>query len=481
MKDKIRALSRQSVLYGTGHILARLVTFLLLPLYTNVFSPAEYGVISLAYTFLGFMAVVLHYGLDASLMKHYVPAPPEERPGILASAYISFFISSLMFLFLMLLLNEPLSEPLLGIRKPEFISYLGAIIALDVMWSVPMLIFRAEEKPLPFVAFSLLNVTLTMGLNILLVLVLNKGIEGVLLGNLLASGTVFIATFPVIVKKMTFSGASLERWKTLIKFGLPFLPSGIFAMIMDMAGRYMLSWMTDLDTVGIFSAGFKLGMLMFLVVMAFNMSWQPFFLGEENNKDKGLLFARIATYVFVILGFLWVLLLVWTNDIVRLRIGSITLYGSSYWGSTGIVPVVAMGYIFHAGYFLQLPGIYYSNKSFWVAVARGAGAASLIILNLFLIPVYGATGAALSYMIASFIMMITIYAITRRLFPIPFEKGRLLKILLIIIIIYAASQLLPMGSVQKLILTCVYPAGLVLAGFLSKTEIRTVKQIFTGR
>ena len=75
----IKSLGKQSLIYGLGHVVARSVTFLLLPLYTNVFSLEDYGIISLIYAFLGFMNVILHYGLDASLLKYYIPAKSEEK------------------------------------------------------------------------------------------------------------------------------------------------------------------------------------------------------------------------------------------------------------------------------------------------------------------------------------------------------------------------------------------------------------------
>ena len=87
MIKEIKALTFNTLIYGAGHILARIVTFLLLPLYTNVFNPNDYGVISLAYAFMGFMSVVLHYGLDAALLKRYVQSDVSEKTGYLTSAW----------------------------------------------------------------------------------------------------------------------------------------------------------------------------------------------------------------------------------------------------------------------------------------------------------------------------------------------------------------------------------------------------------
>ena len=97
----IKSLGQQSLIYGAGHVAARGVTFLLLPLYTNVFSLEEYGIISLIFTFLGFMNVILHYGLDASLLKHYVQADKEERKSILTNSYVSFLLTTIGFVVLM--------------------------------------------------------------------------------------------------------------------------------------------------------------------------------------------------------------------------------------------------------------------------------------------------------------------------------------------------------------------------------------------
>ena len=99
----IKILGKESLIYGGGHVVSISITFLLLPIYTNVFSLGDYGIISLIYTFLGFMNVILHYGLDASLLKHYVPADNECRKSFLTNAYASFILTTIGFIMLMIL------------------------------------------------------------------------------------------------------------------------------------------------------------------------------------------------------------------------------------------------------------------------------------------------------------------------------------------------------------------------------------------
>lgn len=470
MHSRIKALSLQTLIYGTGHILARLVTFLLLPLYTNVFSPDEYAVVSLAYLFMGFMAVVLHYGLDAALMKHYIPAGTKDRKRFLTSAYLSFVLSAIAFAIVMIILRRHLSVLLLGVNTPKYISYIGLILMLDILWSVPMLLLRSEQKPLVFITFSLLNVILSLGLNLLLVLKFRLGVDGVLISNIWTSLIIFLLTLPVVIRRIDVRLISLTAWKQLMRFGLPFLPSGIFAMIMEMTGRYLLKFMTDMETLGIYSAGYKLGMLMLLAVMGFNMAWQPFFLREGDSAEKRKLYTRVASYVLALLGFVWVFLFLWADRIVRFPVGGTTFYGSEFWSSTTIVPFIALGYLFHAFYLLQLPGPFLTEKSHWVAYTRGAGALVTIILNLIFIPFWGAMGAALAMCLSFLSMAGFMLVVNRRIYPMPLEWLRLVRVAVVLIIVVVLDAWLPQRWFIAGGITLAYPVLLIISGFIKSSE-----------
>ena len=157
MKNNI--LKKESLLYGAGHILTRLITFLLLPVFTNILTPFEYGIISLAYMFLGFMNIILHYGLDASLLKHYVPANKQERKAITTNAYTSIFITNLAFIILLILLQHQISRLLFGIVYPQIITTIAGILFFDILWAIHVLIIRAEGSPVYFTVINFFNVS----------------------------------------------------------------------------------------------------------------------------------------------------------------------------------------------------------------------------------------------------------------------------------------------------------------------------------
>ena len=456
----IKSLGSQSLIYGAGHVAARGVTFLLLPIYTNIFSLEDYGIISLIYTFLGFMNVVLHYGLDASLLKHYMPADSEERKTILSNAYGSFLITTILFSLLLIIFRNNVSGLLFGINLPNITLLVVGILFFDVLWSIHVLILRAEERPVYFSIISFLNVLSTLALNILFVIYLELGIYGVLLSNLITSGVIFLITFPIILKRSSIKSLSLKYWKKMMKFGVPFLPAGIFSMILELSDRYILRYLTDIETVGLYNAGYKLGLLILLIVMGFNMAWQPYFLKKEKEERKYI--ADVTTLVFAVLGFLWILLLLWSDTMVKMKFGDFSFFGEQYWEATSIVPIIGLAYVFHAGYLIQLPGVYLLEKTGWIPWVRGLGALSNIILNFLLIPEYGIVGAASATCLSFILMAVIFYFINRSVFPILYQWRKLGIIIFTIGVIIIFHFNFVLVSSEKIVVCVFYPIILTL-------------------
>ena len=456
----IKSLGSQSLIYGAGHVAARGVTFLLLPIYTNIFSLEDYGIISLIYTFLGFMNVVLHYGLDASLLKHYMPADSEERKTILSNAYGSFLITTILFSLLLIIFRNNVSGLLFGINLPNITLLVVGILFFDVLWSIHVLILRAEERPVYFSIISFLNVLSTLALNILFVIYLELGIYGVLLSNLITSGVIFLITFPIILKRSSIKSLSLKYWKKMMKFGVPFLPAGIFSMILELSDRYILRYLTDIETVGLYNAGYKLGLLILLIVMGFNMAWQPYFLKKEKEERKYI--ADVTTLVFAVLGFLWILLLLWSDTMVKMKFGDFSFFGEQYWEATSIVPIIGLAYVFHAGYLIQLPGVYLLEKTGWIPWVRGLGALSNIILNFLFIPEYGIVGAASATCLSFILMAVIFYFINRSIFPILYQWRKLGIIIFTIGVIIIFHFNFVLVSSEKIVVCIFYPIILTL-------------------
>ena len=449
----IRGLGKQSLIYGFGHILARLITFLLLPLYTHSFTQEEYGAISLAYAFMGFALILYRYGMDTALMKFSVQTSGIERTKHITVILVSQIMTGIVFTFCLYVCRNYLAYWVLGVSRPDWMIYIAAILFLDSLWNLPLLILRSEEKAIPFIGFSLLNVITTMALNILFVVHWGYGIEGVFKANIIASAIVLLSTLPIIIERIKLKMLEKAVFKKVFQFAIPFLPAGIFTMVMELSDRYLLEWFLGIAEVGLYSAGKKMGMLGLTIVMGFNMGWTPYFLKRGREKGAKIEFAKIATLFCGIMGYLFMLVSIWVSEIMQFSIFGQTLIGSEFWNCEPVVGVILIGYFFFGTYVIQLPGVYMKEVTNWVPIFRITGALTLISSCILLIPVFGFMGAAYGVVLAFLFMNLSIYLKTYRIYRVPYNwRGILFPIIFLMGLQLNISDLLP-----KLWLAIIYP------------------------
>lgn len=448
----IRTLGKQSLIYGVGTILTRLVTFLLLPVYTNVFAPEEYGVVALAYAFTGFVIVFYRYGMDTALLKFYIDADEKNKTNYFTTIFSTQTLTSIIFSGIIFISAQVLSPIFLGGEYEQLMQLIAVILFLDALRELPLLVLRANEKPKHFITLNLLNVVLLMGLNIYFVVFLGLGIKGVLIGNILASGIVLLATTPIIKSNFKFRRINTTILKQVLKFSLPFLPAALFAMIMELADRYLLEWLANTTAVGLYSAGNNFGKFGLLTVMGFNMGWTPYFLKIGKEQNAKIIFAQTTKYFLGIMGFFVVLISLWIDPIVRFSIGGVSFFGADYWSSTQVVPILLLGYYFFGLYVLQLPGVFMTDRTKYVPVFRGIGAGIMIVLSIFLIPTFGIMGAAYGKAIGFLGMAVMIGLNNYRYYKISQPWQAILFPIVYILVITA----IPSSLTAKFILSVLY-------------------------
>ena len=469
----IKILGKESLIYGTGHVLTRLITFLLLPIYTHVFSPEEYGVVSLAYAFMGFSMMFYRYGMDTALMKYSVQLNTDNKTAYISSIYILQLFSSIIFSTTLYLLRDYVSAPILGVANPDWIIILAGILMLDNLWSHHVLLLRAENKPVSYIFFNLLNVILTMALNILFVVKYGLGIKGVLISNLCASSIVFIFSLPIIIKRINLSLIKSNAIKDVIIFGLPFLPAGIFTMVMQLSNRYMLEWLEGTYSVGLFSAGYKLGIFGLIIVMGFNMGWTPYFLKRIQEGEAKKEFSFVASIFLGFLGFIVIMISIWMPEIIRFKIGSNYLIGNSFWSAEKVVSIVLIGYFFFGTYVIQLPGVYAKEITTWIPIFRAIGAISNISLNIILIPKYGVLGSAWATAISFVFMSLSVFIKLFNIYYVKYNWKAILYPILFMVIIFSPLQ----SALVKVFIGFCYWSGWYFL-VISKDERKIIKGLF---
>jgi len=481
--SQVKRLARHSSIYGVGNILTRLIGFLLLPIYTNYLPPTAFGVAALIFTFLAIMNVFYSYGMDVAFLRYYVPEDnPVRRKEIFGLAFISLLISSALFSLAIFGASSRISYMIFGHQEyTELIQLASAILILDCLTILPFLYLRANERSVIYISFKFFNVMVSLTANILFIVKWGWGVRGIFWANTLASGLTLLALSPIILQNLRWRFQP-ALYRELLKFGLPYVPSGLAVILMDLIDRFILQRLTNLEVVGIYSAGYKLGMFMALFVAAFRFAWHPFFLSVAKESHAKQVFARVLTYFVLACSFVFLALSFLIEDIVRLRFFGLTLFGEAYWQSTVIVPVILLSYLVYGVYVNFVVGIYLEKKTGYLPFITGAGALTNIGLNLVFIPLWGMMGAAWATLAAYVIMAIANYRLSQRYYPIAYEWGRIFKIALATALIFAVGKLhllsLPQTLLSSLLLA-IFVGLLLLMGFLTTDEKQKIRQAFS--
>ena len=482
MSANIRSLTKQTLIYGIGTILARFVTFLLLPVYTNRLSPADYGLASLVFAFLGFMNIIYNYGLDSALMRYYSETKDTAaRTSIFSTAIWLTLATSAVLSLVIFSMNGFFSLWLLeDVKYAQLMKYSAAILLFDCICHVPFALLRLEEKPYQFMAIRLLNVIVVFSLNIYFVVMLKRGVVGIFQSNIITSALTATVLYAITLSRVrfTFSGKTA---KDLTMFGLPFIPAGLATVCMEMLNRYILQDLIGLDAVGIFSAGFKLGIFMLLLTTAFYYAWQPFFLKAGPQESSRTLFSRIFTYFVLIELSFWLILTAFLHEIVHFHIGNMYLIGKEYQSCESMVPFILLGYVFLGMNQVFLPGIYFEKKTRYLAYLTIFAAAVNVGANYILIPLFGMIGSAFSSLIGYFTLAVSGYFVSQRLFRVPYELRRVAFLFVLALGGGIPIIVFDLPLTIRLLIAFAFPVCLKFFGFFRKDELVSIRQIFNRR
>src|SRR3990170_3616045 len=484
MFDKIKQLTKDTAIYGISTIVGRFLTFLLVPFYTNIFSPDDYGVIANLYIFIAILNVIYIYGMDAAYLKFASDKNGTSEKDNFSTPYLAVMIVSLFLSLLIALLGKEIISLLeVPKRYSYLIYYTSLILFVDALSAIPFIKLRIERKAKKFATFKILNILTNVILNLILVLYFKWGIEAVLVSNLIASAVVLIILLPDILKKFQ-PVINFSLLKKLLKFGLPYLPAGLGSMLIQGIDRPILTNLTDLSTVGIYNANHKLGIFMMLFVNMFQYAWQPFFLQQAEEKDAKKIFSKVLTYFTFAASLILVLISLFIDDIVKINFFGITLIGPAYWSGLLIVPVVLLGYLFNGIYVVFTAGIYIKEKSIYVPLITGLGAVVSIALNFLLIPILGIMGSALAALASYMVMALGLYLITQKFYKIEYELNKIVSLFLIILftsILYYWLQSIEVLNVFYKFIILIFFALISSTIVFNKNELLILKNRFLNK
>ena len=434
MNLNIKRLLGQTATYGLSSIVGRLLNYLLVPLYTSsaVFSnPSDYGVVSELYSWVAFFVVFLPFGMETAFFRFLQSSDDKEK--VFSNSFISVLVINVIFYFGLLYFNTDLASFMLYEGHNEYIVLLGAIVCIDAIASIPIARLRAEEKALRFTIIQLISIGVNISLNLILLLVFfdpsrpEEGVLFILIANLCASLVKIILVYDIISKVVLKIDWALI--KVLLTYSFPLVIAGLAGIVNETIDRILLkqllydplipgSLQAAEAEVGIYSACYKLAMLVTILLQAYRYAAEPFFFEQLKNEDRNKVYSKIMNLFIAVVCFVFLAVS------VNVSLFKFFIRTEIYWEGLKVVPILLLANVFLGIYYNQSIWYKLSGKTKFGAYIALIGALFTIGINLLFIPKFGFMACAWATLIVYALQMMLSYYLGQKHYKIPYNTTK---------------------------------------------------------
>lgn len=420
VRDSLKRLSGDSLVYGLGQVSGKAVNLLLVPVLTRVLVPQQYGVSDLVISYSASALLVLVFGMDGALARFFYEQDGRaSRVRMVSSSFLFRLVTGGAVALLLAAFAEPLAARLLGGAVYAKYLRLGAAALPFTLFALfANDVLRVTFQPWKFIALNVTQTLLVGGLTLWFVLGKHLGVAGVLYGKLF--GDAGAAALGLLLcrhnLKPAFDGAILRR---MLAYGLPLVPVSIAYAVIGFVDREALQRTASLEAVGIYGVAMKFFAVITMGVSAFNLAFGPFAYAKANDPDAPKLYARVFALYVAIASFGALAVGLFAPALVDL------LATKDYAAAAGPALWLAFAAVAQGAYSVAALGLTLSLRTLPLGAIAGAAAVVAVVANQLLVPRFGAEGAAMATCTAHVSSTVMAYVVAQRVRPLPYRGARL--------------------------------------------------------
>ncbi|HEU5063150.1 MAG TPA: oligosaccharide flippase family protein [Solirubrobacterales bacterium] len=469
MSGYLRRLATTGAAYTAASILSKVIAVALLPLYTRYLAPEDYGVAEVLFSAVVVASIIVRFGLLEAILRFYY-RDDEDPDRVVASTFAGLFWFSTFGALVALPFAGPLAELLVDEPAADLMRIAIGGLWVLTMWEFMLTLFRLEERARAFFVTTILNVLAAIALTVVFVVVLEEGARGLLLGSY-ATGAAFTLVLVALQWRqlsLRFDRALLRR---LFRFGLPTMPAEVSLYALNFVDRLIILRTLGAAEAGLYSLAVKFAQAVNVLVRGFQLAWPPLAYSIRDDDEARRAYATVVTLfvagcAFVVAG-MWL----FSRWIVR------ALADPKFFDAYEAIGLISVAVTLYALYLVLVVILGRTGRTeFNLPAALGALVVN-VALNLVLVPPLGIVGAGLALVASYGVVLALMYVFTQRLFPVPYEWGRLLRVVLTVAAIVGLAELLvptegARGLLLRAALLATYPLVLWWSGFFSAEERR---------
>ena len=480
MLQKFQRLAKESVVYGLGGAGSKFISFLLMPIYSRIFSVADYGAIDVIAILILLSGTLFTSGTDAALSFFFYHKPEhQQRQSTVSTISIYIFMANTFTAFLLFLLAKEVSLLLFKeTRFAEFIRLAAIGMPFTALYNLNLNLVRLQRKPFTYISITLPYLLTTMLLNILTVLVLKMGTRGVFLSNVIAF-VVFSGVGIAFNRRFYHLAFDCQRFLEMLRYWAPMILVGVSAWLMVSMDRILLAQQGSLEQAGIYTAGLRIASIVGFFAQAFRTANLGFIFETSIEEDAPKVYSLTLSYFILLSSVLVLFLSLFARPLIHL------LATSAYEVAYFIIPLLAFSVVAEGAAQITSIGILLTKKTDQVGAATVFCALLQIGLLFLLIPRWGIIGAALSLLLGHVLLNVIFLIASQRAYHIPFEYGRIIKILFLSGILIGVNLIFQPKNIAaqlgfSLLLMLLYLAAILVFSLINKREMRAIGKSLNG-
>ena len=469
----LKSLAKDTAIYGVSSIVGRFLNYLLVPIYT-ISMPAStggYGVITNMYAITALLLVLLTCGMETGFFR-FANKGDDDPIRVYSTTLLTVGSISLSFLAVCLLFLKPIAGVMGYEEHPWYLGMMLIVIAMDAIQAIPFAYLRYKNRPIKFAALKMLFIFASIALNIVyFVFMKGTDVGAAFLINLICTSLVMVC----LISELRGFRYTLDRdlVKRMFRYSFPILILGIAGILNQVVDKIIFPFVYPDEAeaavqLGIYGATSKIAMIMAMFTQAFRFAYEPFVFGKSREKDNRQMYAQAMKFfiIFTLLAFLAVMFYL---DILRYVIGR------DYWEGLKVVPIVMAAEMFMGVYFNLSFWYKLTDETKWGAYFSITACTIVILMNVFLIPVYGYVACAWAGFTGYAVAMLLSYFVGQKKYPINYDLKSIGGYVLLALVIYAVGEWMPLeNTVLRLLFRTVLLA--VFIAYIIKHDL-PLKQI----
>jgi O-antigen/teichoic acid export membrane protein len=470
---QVKRLGKHTAVYGLGGLVSRILAVLLLPLYTRYLGPSGFGKIETVVALTTVLVIVLRLGISSAFFRFYFDTKDEaQRTLVVRTSFWFTMTMATAGLVVGFILATPIAHGLKLGDDPWLVR--AAFVGLWAQMNYEQLtsLFRVEERSTAFVLASLANVLITVGATVLLVVGLDKGPTGAVVGNFIGTLCVYLV---LLAYRRYQLGLQFSRdlLRQMNHFGMPLVPSALALWAINFIDRIFIAQYKGQAEVGVYSVAVRISSAIVFLMIAFRLAWPAFAYSIEDDREAKRTYSYVLTYlVFVCcwvslaLGVLAPWLVEWLAR------------GPGFHRAADAVALLAFATTAYAAYTVVAIGIGRARQTQFNWVVSGVAAGVNVVLNVILIPPYGMIGAAISTAAAYLVLFLGLVLNSHRVYPVDYQWRRVLTLGTVAIGLTVLGSVLDVPLGVAIVIALCYPLALLPLGFYLPAERRRLRSLF---